>query len=67
MGGAEVIVRVVQAVDREIYDVSDRLGKLGVFVRETESPSTGVPFTLVRFSDGTDEAFWPEEIAEVRR
>ena len=57
-----MIVRVVQAVDREIYDVSTFIGRMGIVKGEAESPSIGEPFTIVRFSDGQEEAFWPEEI-----
>lgn len=60
-----MIVRVVRAVDRDIYDVSAHVGRLGL-VESQDGRAGGEPMTIIRFGDRTREAFWPEEIEQVR-
>jgi hypothetical protein len=59
-----MIFKVVQSVDREIYDVNDFVGRRGIFKGYCDSPSGDEKFTLLRFSNGATEAFWPEEVAQ---
>lgn len=61
------VVRVVAAVDREIQDVSKYLGRLGLvkyLEYECGSGQTypGDPMIGIRFSDGSTEVFWQEEL-----
>lgn len=60
-----MIVRVVQAVDVPIYDVSEHVGRLARVVGEDDRAG-GDPMTIVQFGDRAVEAFWPEELTEVR-
>ena len=61
------LVRVVRALDRDIYDVSGFIGRQGVVERlEYEGCGQsypGDPLVEVRFDDGRREAFWREELA----
>jgi hypothetical protein len=58
-------VKVVDAIDIEIHDVSMHIGKTGVtkalyYPNESGYPSD--PIVVVEFLDGSGEGFWPEEI-----
>lgn len=59
------IVRVVAAVDRDIYDVSPMIGRLGLVDGASPEPCAEHPMVLVRFAGGAREAFWPEELEAV--
>jgi hypothetical protein len=59
------IVQVVDAVDREVHDVSRFIGRIGEVIRcgvSDEDPTFADAF-LVGFCDDTKELFWPEELA----
>jgi hypothetical protein len=53
------VVRIVSAIEREIYDVSGHLGRLGI-AKEREHIEGWL--TRVRFSDGSYEHFFDEEL-----
>ena len=66
----DTCVRVTDAVDREVYDVSAYIGQIGV-VRYLEY-SSGVgqrfpqdPMINVVLDDGQEESFWQEELEAV--
>jgi hypothetical protein len=59
------IVQVVDAVDRDIYDVTQFIGRVGEVLRcgAADSDATFADAVLVGFCDGATELFWPEELA----
>lgn len=55
---ARTKVRVVDAIERSIYDVSLYIGRLGIVLGYV-----GFADMLdVKFTDGSCESFWPEEL-----
>lgn len=61
------VVRVVAAVDREVADVSEHIGRLGLVRHLNYNGATGNdrengPLIGLQFSNGQREEFWPEEI-----
>lgn len=56
-------VRVIEAVDREVYDVSSYVGSVGVVTAiDTTFVSAEHPMYEVKFTRGRREIFWPEEL-----
>jgi hypothetical protein len=64
------IIRVVQAIDEEIHDVSSYIGRFGLVKYLEYSCGCGQsypddPMIGVRFADGKIEEFWKEELEPV--
>lgn len=62
-------VYVVKAVDAEVHDVSNYIGRSGKVVSLDYDCGCGQeypdqPMTLVDFGRGDNEEFWPEELAK---
>jgi hypothetical protein len=59
------IVQVVDAIDRDIHDVSRFIGRVGEVLRIGlhDGDSTFADVVVVGFCDGTEKWFWPEEVA----
>ena len=59
------IVLVVDAIDREIHDVSRFIGRIGEVIRcgVSDLDPTFADAFLVGFCDDATELFWPEELA----
>lgn len=65
------IIRVVRAIDAGIHDVSSFIGRLGLVKYLEYDCGCGQTYPIdpmigVKFSDGTSEEFWSEELCEVR-
>lgn len=61
------IVRVVDATNADVYNVSRFIGRIGEVLRigtKCKDP-TFAEQRLVGFCDGTEESFWPEELRTV--
>lgn len=56
------MVMVDAAIDTEIHDVTRYIGRVGEIVDEFDEGTFCGAF-LVGFCDGTEEMFWPEELA----
>jgi hypothetical protein len=59
-------VRVVDAIDIEVYDVRMHIGKIGKVTDLYYADGSGYPddpVVLVEFQDGGGCGFWSEEIA----
>ena len=63
-------VKVVDAIDIEIHDVSMHIGKVGKVKALDYSEGSGQlfptdPFVVVDFKDGSGGSFWSDELAPV--
>jgi hypothetical protein len=66
------VVRVVDAIDVEVHDVSRYIGQVGRVVHLEYSCGCGQQFpddpaVGVKFANGDHEEFWPEELVRVER
>jgi hypothetical protein len=58
------IVLVVDAIDRDVYDVLRFVGRVGEVLRHgtRNGDSTFADAMFVGFCDGSEMMFWPEEL-----
>ena len=66
------IVRVAAAIDQEVHDVTQYVGRIGRVKYLEYSCGCGQSFPSdpmigVRFADGSSEEFWKEELSQIPR